>query len=164
MEILLEYLSKGILIMLTITMPCICTAAAIGLVVGILQAVTQVQEQTIAAAPKVLAVFLVILMCGVGFTRMLTNMFHEGMDLAFNVVTKNDDYVLDNGYYRYTKPFSDELHKSYSSSQTGRVKNLMENGGNAPLIQDTTKIKTYSSVKEDIPTANYVESRKINGR
>ena len=37
-------------------------AAGIGLVVGILQAVTQVQEQTIAAAPKILGVFLVIML------------------------------------------------------------------------------------------------------
>ena len=45
--------------MLSISMPCVLTAAAIGLVVGIIQAVTQVQEQTIAAAPKIFAVFLV---------------------------------------------------------------------------------------------------------
>lgn len=52
MEILLEYLAKGFMIMLAISMPCVLVAAGIGLVVGILQAVTQVQEQTIAAAPK----------------------------------------------------------------------------------------------------------------
>ena len=50
--------------MLTISMPAVLTAASIGLVVGILQAVTQVQEQTIAAAPKVLGVFLVIMIMG----------------------------------------------------------------------------------------------------
>ena len=61
MEFLLEYLAKGFLIMLAISMPCVLTAAGIGLVVGILQAVTQVQEQTIAAAPKILGVFLVII-------------------------------------------------------------------------------------------------------
>ena len=49
-EVLLEYLAKGFLIMLSISMPCVLCAAGIGLVVGILQAVTQVQEQTIADA------------------------------------------------------------------------------------------------------------------
>ena len=39
MEILTEYLSKGFMTMLAISMPCVLTAAAIGLVVGILQAV-----------------------------------------------------------------------------------------------------------------------------
>ena len=47
MEMLTEYLAKGFMTMLSISMPCVLTAAAIGLVVGIIQAVTQVQEQTI---------------------------------------------------------------------------------------------------------------------
>ena len=61
MEILTEFLAKGFMTMLTISMPCVLVAAGIGLIVGIIQAVTQVQEQTIAAAPKILGVFLVIL-------------------------------------------------------------------------------------------------------
>ena len=69
MEILLEYLAKGFLIMLSISMPCVLVAAGIGLIVGILQAVTQVQEQTIAAAPKILGVFLVIIIGGVGLSN-----------------------------------------------------------------------------------------------
>lgn len=77
MEILLEYLAKGFMIMLAISMPCVLVAAGIGLVVGILQAVTQVQEQTIAAAPKILGVFLVIVIGGVGFIRLLTNLFKK---------------------------------------------------------------------------------------
>ena len=60
MEMLTEYLAKGFMTMLSISMPCVLVAAAIGLVVGIIQAVTQVQEQTISAAPKIFAVFLVI--------------------------------------------------------------------------------------------------------
>ena len=163
MELLLEYFSKGILTMLTITMPCICTAAAIGLVVGILQAVTQVQEQTIAAAPKVLAVFLVILMCGVGFIGLLTNMFYEGMDLAFNVVTKGDDYVLDSNRYTYTKPFSEELIKPLSQ-QTGKVKDLQNKSSDTPMLKNSTKVTPYASVREEIPTTNYIESRKIQGQ
>ena len=55
MELLMEHLAKGFMTMLIISMPCVLIAAAVGLVVGILQAVTQVQEQTIAAAPKIFA-------------------------------------------------------------------------------------------------------------
>ena len=85
---LTEYLAKGFMVMLSISMPCILTAAAIGLIVGIIQAVTQVQEQTIAAAPKIFAVFLVIVIGGMGFIKLLTNFFSEGMSLAFNAVQK----------------------------------------------------------------------------
>ena len=95
LEVLLEYMAKGFLIMLAISMPCVLCAAGIGLVVGILQAVTQVQEQTIAAAPKILGVFLVICIGGVGFIKLLTNLFQEGAVLAFNTVPHNEKFVLD---------------------------------------------------------------------
>ena len=61
MDLLIEFFAKGLITMLMIAMPCVLTAAAVGLVVGILQAVTQVQEQTIAAAPKIFLVFFIIL-------------------------------------------------------------------------------------------------------
>ena len=105
MEMLTEYLAKGFMVMLSISMPCVLTAAAIGLVVGIIQAVTQVQEQTIAAAPKIFAVFLVIVIGGLGFIKLLTNLFNEGMSLAFNTVSKKDTYILPADYYKYTPPF-----------------------------------------------------------
>jgi type III secretory pathway component EscS len=63
-EMLLEHLGKGFITMLAISMPCVLTAAAIGLVVGIVQAVTQVQEQTIAAAPKIFALFVLLMVGG----------------------------------------------------------------------------------------------------
>ena len=120
MEMLMEYMAKGFVAMLSISMPCVLVAAGIGLVVGILQAVTQVQEQTIAAAPKILAVFLVIVIGGVGFVRILTNLFTDGMALAFNVVPRSDNYVLSSNYYKYTKPpFMDEFNASEPDKLNG---------------------------------------------
>ena len=104
MEMLTEYLAKGFMVMLSISMPCVLTAAAIGLVVGIIQAVTQVQEQTIAAAPKIVGVFLVIVIGGIGFINMLKGFTMEGMSMAFNLVSKNDTFVLPANYYKYTSP------------------------------------------------------------
>ena len=73
MEILVEFFAKGLITMLMIAMPCVLTAACVGLIVGILQAVTQVQEQTIAAAPKIFTVFLVIIIMGTTYMKMLEN-------------------------------------------------------------------------------------------
>ena len=39
MEILVEYLAKGFMVMLMVSLPCVLVAAGIGLIVGILQAV-----------------------------------------------------------------------------------------------------------------------------
>ena len=95
MDVLLEFFAKGLITMLMIAMPCVLTAAGVGLVVGILQAVTQVQEQTIAAAPKIFAVFLVILILGTGYLKLLTNLFNEGSNIAFEVVPKNDESIYE---------------------------------------------------------------------
>ena len=108
-SVLMEFMARGFMTMLTISMPCVLTAAAVGLVVGILQAVTQVQEQTIAAAPKILAVFMVITIGGYGFVRLLSNFTIDGFAVAFNVIPKNDEFVLPSDYYKYTRPFDGEM-------------------------------------------------------
>lgn len=162
MEILLEYLAKGFLIMLAISMPCVLVAAGIGLVVGILQAVTQVQEQTIAAAPKILGVFLVIVIGGVGFIRLLTNLFQEGMVLAFNTVPKSESFVLDSDYHKYTTPFEHEMRDKFRNIDS--IDEIMKNPGKVPYIDNYKREKYTSAPKQDMPKPNFVESKRILGQ
>ena len=162
MEALLEYLAKGFLIMLAISMPCVLTAAGIGLVVGILQAVTQVQEQTIAAAPKILGVFLVIIIGGVGFIRLLTNLFQEGVSLAFNTVTQSEEFVLDPGYYRYTTPFEGEMKDRFKNID--KIDDIMKNPGKIPYIYNNQREKYNAAPKSAMPKPDLVESKKMLGR
>jgi flagellar biosynthesis protein FliQ len=75
-------------------LPAVLTAAAIGLVIGILQAVTQVQEQTIAAAPKILLVTLLVIFGGGVMLTMLTNYLREAAVIAFTEVPAAGNYVL----------------------------------------------------------------------
>ena len=159
MEILIEYLARGFVIMLTIAMPCVLTAAGIGLVVGILQAVTQVQEQTIAAAPKILGVFLVIIIGGVGFVKILTNFITEGTSIAFNVVPKSASYVLPSDYYKYTRPFDSEMQ--YTPQSEADIDSMMKNPGKVPYIDQQTKKKYQSAPKSAIPRPNLIETRQI---
>lgn len=162
LEVLLEYLAKGFLIMLSISMPCVLTAAGIGLVVGILQAITQVQEQTIAAAPKILGVFLVIIIGGVGFTKLLTNLFSEGMVLAFETVPKSDNFVLDANYYKYTTPFEKEMRDKFKNIEN--IDEIMKNPGKVPYIDNYGREKYTSAPKTAMPKPNLVETKKILGR
>ncbi len=94
MELLVEHLGHGLVLSLILSLPCVLTAAGVGLVVGILQAVTQVQEQTIAAAPKILSVFLIILLGGGLMMTMLTNYVRESFQIAFNEVPQDGVFVL----------------------------------------------------------------------
>lgn len=162
MELLMEYMARGFVVMLTISMPCVLVAAGIGLIIGILQAVTQVQEQTIAAAPKILAVFLVIIICGYGYTRMLTNLLTEGFSMAFNVVSKNEEYALPNDYYRYTRPFQGEMSDKINNSTN--LKEVMKNTSRANFSQfGKDDMKYIRSPRSTTPQPNFVESKKISG-
>jgi len=160
MEILLEFFAKGLITMLMIAMPCVLTAAAVGLVVGILQAVTQVQEQTIAAAPKIFSVFLVIIILGSGYLKLLTNLFEEGAVIAFDVVSKNDEFVLPADYYNYTKPFWDEMKVDMKKDMTPMARIL----SNPTNIKDAPSRNHYNYLRngaKEIPTPNIAEQKRI---
>ena len=162
MELLLEFMGKGIVMMLSIALPCVLTAAAVGLVVGILQAVTQVQEQTIAAAPKILGVFLVIVIGGIGFINMLKGFVMDGMSMAFNLVSKNDAYVLPADYYKYTSPFEREMSDKFKNQSD--IDYIMKHPGKVPFIDQQQKTKYFASPQTPMPKPNFVETNKILGR
>lgn len=86
MELMIEHLGKGMFLILILSLPAVLLAAGIGLVVGILQAVTQVQEQTISAAPKILFVFLLVIFGGGLMMTLLTNYVRESATLAFEEI------------------------------------------------------------------------------
>lgn len=162
MEVLIEYLAKGFLLMLAISMPCVLVAAGIGLVVGILQAVTQVQEQTIAAAPKILGVFLVIVIGGIGFINLLKGYVMDGMAIAFNHISKSDSYVLPANYYKYTTPFEKEMVDKFKNQDD--INDIMKNPGKVPFIDNQQKTKYIPSPQTPMPKPNFVETNKILGR
>jgi len=162
LEILIEYLARGFVVMLMISMPCVLVAAGIGLVIGVLQAVTQVQEQTIAAAPKILAVFLVLIIGGIGFVRMLTNFITEGTSIAFNVVSKNENYVLPADYYKYTSPFAGEMNDKLKNVPD--VKESMKNVGKPAYFDQNEKRRYDAAPKTGMPRPNFIETKKILGR
>lgn len=160
MEVLVEYLAKGFMVMLTVCMPCVLVAAAVGLVVGILQAVTQVQEQTIAAAPKIVLVFLTIVLLGGYFIKVLTNFLYEGSNIAFQIVPKNDSFVLPSDYYKYTKPFSAEMQdKIYTNTSQNKA---LLNGGKIPWDKKATKRSIYIDAKQTPAVEpNFIERARI---
>ena len=160
MELLVEYFTKGLITMLMLAMPCVLTAATIGLIVGILQAVTQVQEQTIAAAPKIFTVFLVIILLGSTYMKMLENLFNEGAVIAFDVIPRSDNFVLPPGYYNYTKPFWDEM-KTDSKSDMTPMSHILNGVARPPETAKSNKYNFLRNGATDVPTPNFVEKKYI---
>lgn len=163
MEFLVEYMARGFFTMLSISMPCVLVAAGVGLVVGILQAVTQVQEQTIAAAPKIVGVFLTIVILGMFYIKVLTEYINEGVYIAFNIIPKADTYVLPADYYRHTRPFASEMSDTISPN-SGKVKDIMQNPGKIPWAERQEKFKYTPAIQGANPRPNLIETNKILGR
>ncbi len=157
MDLLMEHLAKGLVDMLIISMPCVLVAAAVGLVIGILQAVTQIQEQTIAAAPKIFAVFLLIILAGNFFMRVLSEYFIESTDLAFNIIPKEEEFVL----------APDETLKNSKTMnfiKKPRVKEVMQNPGKVPYAGSKQRTGRAMPAAPSRPEPNMVEKKYINSR
>lgn len=160
METLVEFLGKGFMVMLMISLPCVLMAATVGLIVGILQAVTQVQEQTIAAAPKIILVFLTIVVLGGYYIKVLTNYIFEGTHLAFEIVPKKEEYVLPPDYFKYTRPFSAEMQDRINKDKS--LNKALLNNGNIPWDKKATKQQIYLNSKQTpVTEPNFIERMKI---
>jgi flagellar biosynthetic protein FliQ len=57
----IDFARSAILVLLEIIAPAMVTALVVGLGIGLLQAVTQIQEQTLVFVPKIVAIFVVLL-------------------------------------------------------------------------------------------------------
>ncbi len=55
-----HYLTRGMLLVLILSLPAIIVAVVVGIIVSLLQALTQVQEQTLPFAVKLIAVGIVL--------------------------------------------------------------------------------------------------------
>lgn len=56
-----DFARSSIYVLLEIITPAMLTALVVGLVIGLLQALTQIQEMTLVFVPKIIAIFVVIL-------------------------------------------------------------------------------------------------------
>jgi flagellar biosynthetic protein FliQ len=57
----IDFARSAILVLLEIIAPAMITALVVGIGIGLLQAMTQVQEQTLVFVPKIVAIFVVLL-------------------------------------------------------------------------------------------------------
>jgi flagellar biosynthetic protein FliQ len=57
----LDFARESIYLLIELAAPTMLTALVVGVVIGLLQAMTQIQEMTLVFVPKILAIFLVLL-------------------------------------------------------------------------------------------------------
>lgn len=79
---LIELARLGMLVMVKVAAPPLLAGLAIGLIVSLFQALTQIQEPTLTFVPKVLTVLLVLLVCLPFMLHTLFDFTHLVMDRA----------------------------------------------------------------------------------
>lgn len=72
---LIEIAREGMIVMLKMSAPALLAGLVVGLIISLFQAVTQIQEMTLTFVPKVLVIFLALLL-------FLPFMMHTLMDFT----------------------------------------------------------------------------------
>ncbi|UOQ43042.1 flagellar biosynthesis protein FliQ [Halobacillus salinarum] len=81
-QMVISFAKEGIYTILLVTGPLLILALAVGLLVSIFQATTQIQEQTLAFIPKIVAVMIGLVFFG---PWMLTTMINFAADIFKNL-------------------------------------------------------------------------------
>ena len=63
-QLVLDIIRDGLMIIIKVSLPILLTGLVVGLIVSIFQTATSIQEQTLAFIPKIIAVFLAIILFG----------------------------------------------------------------------------------------------------
>ena len=77
----MEVVGRAIQLLLIVSLPILLTALAVGLIVSLLQAVTQVADPTLSFVPKIVAVFLALGIAGPWIIAMLVDFGREMFSL-----------------------------------------------------------------------------------
>jgi len=81
-QIAVDLAREAIMITLIMSAPALIAGMAVGVLVGLLQAVTQIQEQTLSFVPKLVAVLVVLT---ISMPWMLTRMVEYFRELTQNI-------------------------------------------------------------------------------
>jgi len=72
-DALIETLRQMLWVSILLSLPPLAVALVVGVTVGLLQAVTSIQEQTLSFIPKLLGMVLVLVLLGSWMTQLLVN-------------------------------------------------------------------------------------------
>ncbi|HEY9886286.1 MAG TPA: flagellar biosynthetic protein FliQ [Vampirovibrionales bacterium] len=86
-------LRDGLMTILIIAGPVILSAAGIGLLIGILQAATQIQDQTIPSAVKLTGIMLLLIFLGAWMFGYMTRFTERSIATAFSQVINNRNSI-----------------------------------------------------------------------
>ncbi len=85
-ESILDVVREGIYTLLITAAPVLVLALGVGLIIGIFQAVTSINEQTLTMVPKILVVFLALVFFGGWMLENLIDYFVQIFNYYFTLI------------------------------------------------------------------------------
>jgi len=151
MEWMPQAIREGIFTILFISGPLVILAAGLGLTVGIIQAATQVQEQTLGSAVKIIGLFLAIIIFGFYMFGYLRNYATENISRAFRLVPQLGDYIMPRKNFLEVPRDEEVLNplEAPTSLNSPPPKNIK-----SPRLADDLAIPDIEEIKKDSPEGN----------
>lgn len=84
-ESVMDLFREGILVSLKLVAPMLIVSIVIGLVIAIFQAATQIHEQTLTFAPKLLAIAIILLVMGSWMIQLLAEFMQRLFQLMIGL-------------------------------------------------------------------------------
>ncbi|MDL2224982.1 flagellar biosynthesis protein FliQ [Eubacteriales bacterium OttesenSCG-928-M02] len=81
----LSVMQDALMTIITVSAPMLVVAMVVGVIVSIFQATTQINEQTLAFVPKIIAIFLTLLIFGGWILTMLMEFTYRMFDVIGTV-------------------------------------------------------------------------------
>ncbi len=63
-DYIMEICTRALVLIMLLSAPMLLSALAVGLLISIIQATTQIQEQTLSSVPKMAITFISLIVCG----------------------------------------------------------------------------------------------------
>ena len=76
-EFVIKLAGEAVYTVLKASAPMLIIALVVGLIISVFQATTQIQEQTLAFIPKIIAIFVAILVFGPWMLSLLVDYTHD---------------------------------------------------------------------------------------
>ena len=92
-DLVIQIGQEALMVVLLVSAPMLGLGLTVGLMVSVFQATTSIQEQTLAFIPKIIAVFVAILIFGPWMLRIMVEFFREYLQVCRLVSVKQSHFV-----------------------------------------------------------------------
>lgn len=76
-DVVIDIARETLVVVIKCSAPMLLISLVVGLVISIFQTITSIQEQTLTFVPKLLAIFLVLMLCGSWIFKVIMDFTNE---------------------------------------------------------------------------------------